>query len=61
MCTDLTETSIVGVEWVLRAKCESHTGCYEARDECGENGRRMGELRDNTSGAQRYNKRGAGT
>ena len=58
MCTDLTETGIVGVERVLRAERESHTGCHETRDECEENGRRMGELRENTSGAQCYNKRG---
>ena len=60
MRTDLSKTRVVGVERVLRAKRESHTGYHESRDGCGENGRRMGKLRENTSGAQCYNKRGAG-
>ena len=61
MCADLNKTRIIGVERVLRVKRESHTGDHETRDDCEENGRRMGKLPDNTSGAQCYNKRGAGT
>ena len=54
------EARVVGVERVVRAKRENRTCCHKARADCEENGGRMSKLRENTSGAQCYNKRSAG-
>ena len=54
--TGLTQAGIVGVKCVLRCQRESHPRRHESRDECDENRRRMGELREKSCRTQCPNK-----